>query len=251
MSASAPDLRGRVAFVTGAAQGLGYAIVHAYARAGMRIAMMDVQAAALERVADELRALGADCLPLPVDLSDAAATQTAVERALAQYGTPRVLVHNAALLVERSMLEIELPDWQKEISIILQAAFILSKAVWRGMTDARDGSIVFLSSGSGIRGFLKEVAYCPGKHGQEGLMKVLALEGEPYNIAVNSVTPGAPIRTPMSDSNYPDELKQRWIDPAQLTPAFVWLAGVTAADTTGQRLDAWALSQPRLADDGG
>jgi NAD(P)-dependent dehydrogenase (short-subunit alcohol dehydrogenase family) len=237
------DLRGKVAFVTGAAQGLGYAIVHAYAQAGMRIAMLDVQANALARLADELHEAGADCLPLVVDLSDAAATQAAVERALAHYGTPRVLVHNAALLVERSLLEIELGDWQKEVNIILQAAFILSKAVWRGMTDARAGSIVYLSSGSGIKGFVKEVAYCPAKHGQEGLMKVLALEGAPYNIAVNTITPGAPINTPMSASNYNDELKQRWIDPALLAPAFVHLAGVTAADVTGQRLDAWALSQ--------
>jgi NAD(P)-dependent dehydrogenase (short-subunit alcohol dehydrogenase family) len=237
------DLRGKVAIVTGAAQGLGYAIVHAYARAGMKIAMMDVRADALERVADELRLLGADVLPIPVDLSDAAATQAAVDLALGHYGAPRVLVHNAALLVERSMFEIELRDWQKEINIILQAGFILSKAVWRGMTEARDGSIVYLSSGSGIKGFVKEVAYCPGKHGQEGLMKVLAMEGEPFNVAVNSITPGAPINTPMSASNYNEELKQRWIDPAELTPAFVHLAGVTAADVTGQRLDAWALSQ--------
>jgi NAD(P)-dependent dehydrogenase (short-subunit alcohol dehydrogenase family) len=242
---SAVDLRGKVAFVTGAAQGLGYAIVHAYARAGMRIAMMDVQAAALERVADELRALGADVLTIPVDLSDATATQAAVERALAHYGTPRVLVHNAALLVERSMFEVTLLQWQKEVNIILQAAFILCKAVWQGMADAHDGSIVLLSSGSGIKGFVKEVAYCPGKHGQEGLMKVLAMEGEPFNIAVNSITPGAPINTPMSASNYSDDLKQRWIDPAQLAPAFVYLAGVTAADVTGQRLDAWALAQEK------
>jgi NAD(P)-dependent dehydrogenase (short-subunit alcohol dehydrogenase family) len=239
------DLRGKVAIVTGAAQGLGYAIVHAYARAGMRIAMMDVRADALAQVADELRALGADVLPITVDLSDAAATQAAAERALEAYGTPRVLVHNAALLVERSMFEIELSAWQREVNIILQAAFILSKAVWRGMTEARDGSIVYLSSGSGIKGFVKEVAYCPGKHGQEGLMKVLAMEGEPYNIAVNSITPGAPINTPMSASNYNEELKQRWIDPALLAPAFVHLAGVTAADVTGQRLDAWALAQEK------
>ncbi|MDX2138514.1 MAG: SDR family oxidoreductase [Chloroflexota bacterium] len=241
------DLRGRVAIVTGAAQGLGYAIVHAYARAGMRIAMMDVRESALARVTDELHEAGADCLPIVVDLSSATETQAAVERALAHYGTPRVLVHNAALLVERSMLEIELSDWQKEVNIILQAAFILSKAVWHGMTEARDGSIVYLSSGSGIKGFMKEVAYCPAKHGQEGLMKVLAMEGEPYHIAVNTITPGAPINTPMSASNYNEELKQRWIDPALLTPAFVHLAGVTAADVTGQRLDAWALSQEMSA----
>jgi len=237
------SLSGKVAIVTGAAQGLGYAIVRAYAEAGMKITLIDVQAARLEQVAAELRGLGADCLPVAADLSDAAATQAAVDQALAHYGTPHVLVHNAALLVERSMLEVELAAWQKEVNIILQAAFILSKAVWQPMIDAGGGSIVYLSSGSGIKGFLKEVAYCPGKHGQEGLMKVLAMEGQPFNIAVNSITPGAPINTPMSDSNYNDELKKRWVDPALLTPAFLHLAGIDASVFTGQRLDAWALSQ--------
>jgi NAD(P)-dependent dehydrogenase (short-subunit alcohol dehydrogenase family) len=237
------SLNGKVAILTGAAQGLGYAIAKAYAREGMKIALMDVQADKLNAVVDELKAMGADCLPIIADLSDAASTQSAVDQALTHYGTPNVLVHNAALLVERSMQEITLPQWQKEINIILQAAFILSKAVWQGMTDAGGGSIVYLSSGSGIKGFVKEVAYCPGKHGQEGLMKVLAMEGEPFNIAVNTVTPGAPINTPMSESNYSEDLKEKWVDPALLTPAFVYLAGVDAKTLTGQRLNAWEMSQ--------
>lgn len=74
-------------------------------------------------------------------------------------------------------------------------------------------------------------------------MKVLALEGEPYNIAVNTITPGAPIRTQMSASNYSDELKQRWIDPVLLTPAFMFLARLDASGITGQRLNAWELSE--------
>jgi NAD(P)-dependent dehydrogenase (short-subunit alcohol dehydrogenase family) len=238
------DLRGKVAILTGAAQGLGYAIAYAYAKAGMKLALMDVQADRLEQVADELRVrYNADCLILPVDLSDAAATQSAAERAISHFGTPSVLVHNAALLRERSMLEFAFADWQKEVNIILQAAFILSKAVWQPMINAGGGSIVYLSSGSGIKGFLKEVAYTPAKHGQEGLMKTLALEGEPYNIAVNTITPGAPINTPMSASNYDEALKQRWVDPSLLTPAFIYLAGIDASRVTGQRLDAWQISE--------
>ena len=237
------NLSGKVAILTGAAEGLGREIARAFAREGLRQALIDVQADKLSKLADELRAEGADCLPLVADLSDADQTQAAVERALENYGAPRVLVHNAALLRERSMLEITFADWQREINIILQAGFLLSKAVWQPMIDAGGGSIVYLSSGSGIKGFVKEVAYCPGKHGQEGLMKVLSMEGEPFNIAVNTITPGAPIRTPMSASNYSDDLKQQWVDPALLTPAFVYLAGATAFDVTGQRLNAWDLAQ--------
>ncbi|MCA0454071.1 MAG: SDR family oxidoreductase [Chloroflexi bacterium] len=232
------DLKGQVAILTGAAQGLGYAIAKAYVAEGMKLALMDNQADKLDAVVEELKALGGDCLSLPVDLSDADATQAAIDKALGHYGTPRVLIHNAALLRERSMREITLKDWQKEMNIIVQAGFQLCKAVWEPMIAAGGGSIMLLSSGSGVRGFVKEIAYTPGKHAIEGLMKSLALEGQEFNIAVNSVTPGAPINTPMSASNYTEEAKQRWVDPAVITEAFVFLAKQDASGVTGKRIAA-------------
>ena len=234
------NLRGQSAIITGAAQGLGYAIAKAYVEAGMRVALMDVRGDLLTQAAGEFAGMGGDVLPVTVDLSDAAATQSAVDAALAHYGAPRALIHNAALLITRSMLEITLEQWRTEIDIILQAGFILSKAVWQPMIDAGGGSIVYLSSGSGYKGFIEEVAYNPGKHGIEGLMKCLALEGAPFNIAVNCATPGAPINTPMSDSNYTEEQKQHWVDPALLTPAFVHLARQDGAGLTGHRVAARA-----------
>jgi NAD(P)-dependent dehydrogenase (short-subunit alcohol dehydrogenase family) len=240
-------LNGAAAIVTGAAQGLGLAIARAYAAAGMRLALMDVRADALDAVANELRAEGTECLPLAVDLSDAETTQQAVDQALDALGTPRVLIHNAALLVQRSMLDVTYAQWRKESDIILQAAFLLSKAVWPRMIEAGTGSIVYVSSGSGIRGFEKEIAYCPAKHGQEGLMKTLAIEGAPFNIAVNTITPGAPIHTPMSEVNYTEEHKRHWVDPALLAPAFVFLAAQDGRGVTGERLNAWQLSEAMRA----
>ena len=234
------ELHGQVAVVTGAAQGLGFAIAEAYIAAGMKVALMDVRGDILKEVASEFAAQGGDVLPLTVDLSDAGETQAAIDKTLEHFGAPRVLVHNAALLITRSMQEITLAQWQKEINIILQAAFILSKAVWQPMIDAGGGSIVYLSSGSGYRGFVEEVAYNPGKHGIEGLMKCLALEGAAFKIAVNCATPGAPINTPMSASNYTEALKERWVDPALLAPAFVFLARQDGAGMTGHRVAARA-----------
>jgi len=234
------SLRGQVAVVTGAAQGLGYAIAKAYADEGMKVALLDIRGDILQRVADEFTDFGGDVLPITVDLSDAADTQSAIDTVLAQVGSPRVLIHNAALLITRSMLEITLEQWQREINIILGAAFILSKAVWKPMIEAGGGSIVYLSSGSGYKGFIEEVAYNPGKHGIEGLMKCLALEGVEFNIAVNAATPGAPINTPMSDSNYTTEQKKRWVDPARLAPAFVMLAKQDGSGLTGHRVAARA-----------
>jgi NAD(P)-dependent dehydrogenase (short-subunit alcohol dehydrogenase family) len=237
-------LQGQFAILTGAAMGWGRAICRAYAAAGLRLAIMDIMADELDAAADEARAAGVECLALPVDLSDADATQHAVDTALAHFGAPRVLVHNAALLKQRSMRQITYEQWRREVDIILQAAFILSKAVWEPMISAGGGSLVYISSGSALRGFVDEVAYTPAKHGQEGLMRALALEGEPFNIAVNTVTPGAPIHTPMSAENYTDDLKAKWVDPSELTSVFVHLAAVTARDVTGERLDAWRWGKP-------
>lgn len=234
------SLRGQVAVVTGAAQGLGYAIAKAYVSEGMKVALLDIRGDILQEVAAEIKEMGGDGLPITVDLSDAEDTQAAIDTVLAQYGTPRVLIHNAALLITRSMLEITLTKWQREINIILQAAFILSKTVWKPMIEAGGGSIVYLSSGSGYRGFIEEVAYNPGKHGVEGLMKCLALEGAEFNIAVNAATPGAPINTPMSDSNYTEAQKKTWVDPARLAPAFVMLAKQDSSGLTGHRVAARA-----------
>jgi NAD(P)-dependent dehydrogenase (short-subunit alcohol dehydrogenase family) len=237
------EIKGKVAILTGAAEGWGKAIAMAYAHAGMKLALMDVQGEKLQRLADEIKAMGGDCLPIVVDLADADATLAAAEEALAYYGTPRVLVHNAAVLKEVSMLDVTFDNWRREMNIIIQAGFILSKAVWEGMIAAKSGSIVYISSGSGIKGFVKETAYAPAKHAQEGLMKVLSMEGEPFNIAVNTITPGIAINTPMSASHYTPEQQARWVDPVLIAPAFLYLAGLDAKTTTGHRLDAWQLSE--------
>jgi NAD(P)-dependent dehydrogenase (short-subunit alcohol dehydrogenase family) len=232
----------RVVFLTGAAEGLGREIATALAGAGKRLALFDNQAEKLTAVAEQLAA-DTEVLPLFVDLADAAATEQAVERALQHYGPPRALIHNAAVLKEVAMTHVTFDNWRREVNIILQAAFILSKAVWPGMIQARTGSILYLSSGSALGGFVKETAYTPGKHGQEGLMRVLALEGREFNIAVNTIGPGISIDTPMSASHYTAEMRIGMVHPSRLAPAFVFLSGIDASVATGQRFNAFALSE--------
>ena len=237
------NLSGEVAVVTGAAQGLGKAIAIRYANAGMRVVVIDVKEQALADVQAEIESQGGTCLPIVANLADIDQTQQAATQVLEKLGTPRVLVHNAAILNPRPLAEVTLDEWLLTVNVQLQAAFILVKTYWQGMTDAGGGSIVLVSSQSGIKGFADEVPYCAGKHGLEGMMKALSLEGKPRNVAVNTITPGMYMNTPMSEQNYPDELKTKWVDPMALTPAFLHLAGITASELTGERLNAWELSQ--------
>lgn len=241
----ADTLQGKRAVITGAAQGLGHAIARAYADAGMQLALMDISADKLQSVADDLNAIA-----IPVDLADANATQAAIDRALTELGTPDVLVHNAALLRPLPFSEVTLDEWYTTVNIIIEAAYILTKACWQPMTDAGGGSVIYVSSRSGIQGFVGEAHYCAAKHGLEGFMKSLAMEGEERNIAVNTITPGMYMHTPMSEQNYPDELKAKWVDPIMLTPAFLKLAAQDASGMTGQRLDAWQMSEQIRSESG-
>jgi NAD(P)-dependent dehydrogenase (short-subunit alcohol dehydrogenase family) len=108
------------------------------------------------------------------------------------------------------------------------------------------GALVYVSSRSGVEGFANETAYCAGKHALEGFSKCLALEGEPHGILSVTITPGMYIHTPMSETTYPPELREKWVDPIVLAPAFSYLAS-RPMHLSGQRLDAWALTQQELA----
>jgi NAD(P)-dependent dehydrogenase (short-subunit alcohol dehydrogenase family) len=232
----------RVVFLTGAADGLGAEVARELAKAGKRLALFDVQAEKLQAMADELASV-TEVLPLVVDLADAAATEEAASKAMEHYGTPRALIHDAAVLKEVAMIDVTFENWRREVNIILQAAFILSRAVWPGMVEARKGSILYVSSGSALGGFVKETAYTPGKHGQEGLLRVLALEGREFNIAVNTITTGAPVDTPVSASHYTPQMWIGAVHPSRLAPAFAFLAGIDADFATGQRFNAFQMSE--------
>jgi NAD(P)-dependent dehydrogenase (short-subunit alcohol dehydrogenase family) len=222
--------------VTGAAQGLGAAIARHLAGQGARLILMDVKA-------DELAAIQAQCpgsRAVPVNLADDVDTARAI--ALAVTGPIDTLIHNAAILRVEPVDAISLATFQATLDVGIQAAFQLTQAVWPAMKE-RGGALIFVSSQSGIRGFVDETAYCAAKHAIEGYSKCLALEGAAHGIASYTITPGMLMHTPMSETTYGPEQRAKWVDPIRLAPAFATLARTRPMDLSGQRLDAWALSQ--------
>ena len=226
-----------VAVVTGAAQGLGRAVAVALSADGWRVAALDVDGAALAALE------GPGLHPVVADLADADATRAAIDRVQRELGRVDYLVHNAAILVPERFEDVSFARWNATVNVQLQAAYLLTHAVWPAMKAAGRGRVVFVSSQSGIRGFADETAYCAAKHGLEGFMKALALEAEGTGLAVSTITPGMLMRTPMSERNYDAEAKAKWVDPALLAPAFAYLGALTDAHHNGERLDAWKLAQ--------
>lgn len=226
--------------ITGAGQGLGAAIARRFAAAGARLALMDYDAASL---ADTTRACGPGAIGIEVDLSDRAATTRAIATTFGQLGRIDTLIHNAAILRPTAFADETFDSFFRTVNVGLQAAFQLAHAVWPTMMAGGGGALVFVSSRSGIEGFADETAYCAAKHALEGLSKSLALEGAAHGITANTVTPGMYMRTPMSERNYSEALKQQWVDPMALTSAFVALAERRAGLPGGERVDAWQLSR--------
>lgn len=233
------SVKGQSVIVTGAAQGLGAAIARHLHGLGARLILLD-------RDEEGLARSGVHCpgaTSAVVDLADAGAT----ERALAAVvnGPVDTLVHNAAILRVEPVEDVSLETFQATLNVGIQAAFQLTRAVWPGMKE-RGGTLAFVSSRSGIEGFADETAYCASKHALEGFSKCLALEGASHGILSVTITPGMFMHTPMSETTYSPELRKKWVDPIRLAPAFSYLA-TRPMHLSGQRLDAWALSQERPA----
>jgi len=229
---------GQVVVVTGAAQGLGRAVALAFAQAGAFVRAIDREEAGLATLAQQA---GTAIETATADLANAGSLRRAATTL--RLGEADALVHNAAILHPLPFAETSWKLWRATLDVQLDAAFLLGQAVWPGMVRRGGGMILLVSSQSGISGFVDEVPYCTAKHGLEGMMKCLAMEGAAHGILAHTITPGHSMRTPMSERNYDAVSRARWIDPARLAPAFVELARRADAQLSGQRLDAWTIAQ--------
>jgi NAD(P)-dependent dehydrogenase (short-subunit alcohol dehydrogenase family) len=227
-------------FLTGAAQGLGAAIARHLHGRGARLVLFDRNEEGLARTVAEC---GGKPKPVSVDLASAADTQRAIGEAMKGAERVDTLIHNAAILKPEPLIELTLEMFRATVDVGLQAAFQLTKAVWPGMLARRSGVLIFVSSRSGIEGFVDETAYCAAKHGLEGFSKSLALEGGEQGIVSATITPGMYMRTPLSERVYTEELRRKWVEPDLLAPAFALIAEKRPQEFNGKRLDAWQLSQ--------
>jgi NAD(P)-dependent dehydrogenase (short-subunit alcohol dehydrogenase family) len=235
-------LAGRVILITGASSGLGRALAIECARARATVILCGRNVAKLERVYDEIEALGA---PQPAIAKLDLATATAVDYdGLAQtihteFGTLDGLVHSAGLLGDRTPLEqYDVPTWCKVLHVNLTAPFILTQVLLPSLRQSADASVVFVSSGVVHNSRPFWGAYAVAKTGLESVRSMWSqeLEGEP-NIRVNSVNPGR-MRTPMRAAAYPGEDPNTLPSPASVTGPFLYLLSSQGRGTDGGYFEA-------------
>ena len=234
-------LEGKVAVITGAAQGLGKAYSIAMAREGANIVAVDVLDASGTRSAVE--ELGAKALTLNLDVSDEEDTLQMAKEALNAFERIDILMNNAALSPEQPLEEITLADWRKVLSVNIDGVFLCTKAVMPHMKKQHYGRIINISSSTVSIPFPNLVHYITAKAGVIGMTRALATELGDYGITVNVISPGLTLteRTlsiPKEtwDMQVAMQSIRRRGTPEDLVGAAIFLASDEAAFITGQTL---------------
>ena len=236
------DLNGRIAVVTGGAQGFGKAITERFVVSGARVAIWDHDIALAEKTA---KAIGPAVTAMQVDVTDPAAVEKARDATLAALGKIDILVNNAGIAgVNKTVWDTDLDEWRKVLRINLEGPFICCKAVVPAMLKQKYGRIVNIASIAGKEGNPNAAHYSSSKAGLIALTKSLGKELAAHDILVNAVTPAA-AKTAIFDQMTQTHIdfmlskipKNRFVLVEELAAMVAWLASEDCAFSTGAVFD--------------
>lgn len=201
------DLEGRVAVVTGGAQGIGKAIALNLAEGGADIVVANIQVPTLDAAIEEIQSKGRKVLKFCLDVTDTAAIQEMVDKVVETWGKIDILVNNAGITKDSLVMRMKTDDWGAVLKINLDGAFYCIRAVLPNMIRQRYGRIVNIASVVAQVGNVGQANYVSSKAGIIGLTKAVAAEVARRNITVNAVAPGF-IATAMTEK-LPPEVKEK------------------------------------------
>ncbi len=242
MPREATPLKGKVAVVTGAAQGIGKVTAMTLADAGADCALLDV-IEAVKAAAGEVAAAGAKAEGYVVDVTNTEQVAAAVKQIQAAFGSIDILVNNAGITRDNLLLRMSDEEWDEVIAVNLRGAFVCCRAVARTMLKQRAGRIINIASVVGVIGNPGQCNYSASKAGLIGFTKSVARELASRNVTVNAIAPGY-VRTAMTEK-ISDKAKDaalsmiplgRLSEPEDIANAVLFLAAEESSYVTGHVL---------------
>lgn len=234
-------VKGKVAVVTGAASGIGYAIATRLVEEGATVALADVDADGVQAAAAKLADTGAATLALTVDVSDPGSVEGGIAKVMERYGRLDLAVNNAGLAAPPTPLhELSVEAFDHTIAVDLRGVFLTMRAEIPAMLAGGGGAIVNMASGAGLKNAPDMADYTAAKHGVVGLTKNAALTYARQGIRINGVAPGT-VATPAILA-LPPELQERnaalipmgrIAQPIEIADATLWLLSDQASFVTG------------------
>lgn len=250
--AGAGELHGRTALVTGAAKGIGYAIAHELGCRGVRVAITDMDGAALTTAIQALTDSGIACVAATLDVSDANECAGTYRRLHDELGSVDILVNAAGRYTASKFLDASRQDFQQLLDVNLFGAMNMMQLALPSMQSRTFGRIINIASTAGKWGASNQSAYSVSKHAVIGLTRCVAMEFAKSGITINAVCPG-PVETTMltslweiqanlnniSSHNYRDSMlarvpQGRFIAPREIAAAVAYFASPSSSAVTGQ-----------------
>jgi gluconate 5-dehydrogenase len=239
------SLDGRVAVVTGAAQGLGAAMAESLAKAGAHVALTDRNADTLQETRAAFEARGYSVSAVPFDVTDTPAAEGAIREIAKRHGRLDILVNNAGVVVFKRIENHTMPDWERVIEINLTSLYALAREAAVHMAAGGYGRIINISSVMGFVARSGIISYVAAKHGVIGLTKGLAAELAEKKINTNAIAPGYFLteinKSVQADTEFYDLVKNRtpmhrWGDPSELAGPVLFLASPASSFVNGHVL---------------
>lgn len=233
-------LDGKSAVVTGAGHGIGRATALLFAREGARVVVNDLGAArtgeggehsAADAVVAEIRAAGGTALASYDSVATPAGATAIIGAAVRAHGSIDILVNNAGILRDKTLLKLELADWQAVLDVHLTGSFLCTQAAAVHMKEQKSGRIVNTTSVSGLLGNFGQSNYAAAKAGIYGLTRTASIELQRYGITVNAVAPIA--KTRMTDDLPMFAKIADTLSPEHVAPAHLFLASELCGERTG------------------
>ena len=207
-------LNGKIALVTGAASGIGYAIAKRFLEAEGRVVIADLNLEAARKAASALGG-SKSAMAVAMDVANEEQVNAGVRDAIAAFGRIDVLVSNAGIQIVHPIDEFPFADWKRMLAIHLDGAFLTTKACVQHMYQQNAGAVIYMGSVHSYEASPLKSAYVTAKHGLLGLMRTVAKEGAKHNVRANIICPGF-VRTPLVDKQIPEQAKELGISEQEV-----------------------------------